>query len=301
MLHLTGTKIVPVIRILANTLKQLFIIKQLAQKVKYHAAPAFNLSYNAIMSYQDSNIARDYIAFTNSENGQIQQDVLYLAILKYLDPNLDKDLLDAACGGGWLAGKLIEEFAKVQGCDFSPELIRHAHEQYPKVNFKVADVTHTLPYSDEQFDAVIFNMAAHDVHDLPKAFSEISRITKTNGKIILTIANPYYAFPVGVWKRGLLGFLLRRKPRLLVRPFHFFKRQSRQFTWNNKFTSYFYTLPEYIEHARAAQLQLTHMEDLESLTDTLTLQCAINYSVFRLCSCWLLKKLSNKVCLRLSG
>ncbi|HEX3096038.1 MAG TPA: class I SAM-dependent methyltransferase [Patescibacteria group bacterium] len=226
------------------------------------------------MSYQDIDIAKDYIAFTNSIDGKIQQEVVFKAISKNLDVAVGATILDVACGGGWLANKLSGKYAAF-GCDFSPELIRHAKSQAEvlagtqnsSAKFEIADTTDVLPYSDEQFDASIFNMSAHDVSNLEKTFAEISRVTKSGGKILMTVANPYYAFPVGIWKRGWLGFLLRRKPQLLVRPFFEFKRKPRQFTWNGKFTSYFYTLPEYIKNARAAGLQLSAMEDLESGTD----------------------------------
>jgi len=215
-------------------------------------------------SYQNGDTAKKYIEFTASENGRLQQKVLWEAI----EPHLAGDtVLDAACGGGWLAGKAAVLGLQVKACDFSNGLVEYAQQQFPSIPFSVADVS-ALPYKNSEFDIVIFNMAAHDVADVQKSFSEISRVTKPMGTVIVTVANPYYSFPVGVWKRGILGFLLRKKPKLLLRAYNSFKKiPNRAFVWNENFTSYFYTLPEYIEAAGKAHLSLTHLRDITADKD----------------------------------
>ncbi len=237
-------------------------------------------------SYQDSNVAKQYLEFTNSENGKIQQEVIWDVIEKTLqgfmttsersnDPaeNLPLSVLDAGCGGGWLSAKLSETLgtgSQIFGCDFSKELISYAKETYPQTKFsntkfEVADIISPLPYAEAQFDVVIFNMAGHDVSDLPAAMNNLSKVCKPDGKLLVTIANPYYAFPVGVWKRGLLGVLLKRMPKLNLRSYFEFTRvESRKFIWNHSFPSYFYTVPEYINTAKLAQFSLQQMQDLET-------------------------------------
>lgn len=219
------------------------------------------------MSYQNSDVAKNYIEFTNSKNGLIQQAIVFGAFSKFIKPN--QQILDAGCGGGWLTEKIRTQFndagVKIIGCDFSEELISYAKSAFPNSKFDVADVTEKLPYESGQFDLTIFNMAGHDVKDLSAAFRELARATKPGGQILMTIANPYYAFPVGVWKRGLLGVILKRMPKLQLRPYFEFKRsEPRQFIWNHQFPSYFYTLPEYVESAGKAGLTLAALEDLES-------------------------------------
>ncbi len=217
------------------------------------------------MNYQDPEVAQDYTAFSDSENGLIQQEIIADA----LQPHLPESglVLDVACGNGWLAALLADKY-QVRACDFSAELIKEAKLRYPDVRFEVGDATQTLPYDSDMFDVSIFNMAAHDVSDLQKAFAEISRVTKNDSKILVTIANPYYSFPVGVWKRGI-GKLFGSMPWLKLRSYFDIKnKSSREFVWNEKFQSYFYTLPEYIEAARLANLELLGLEDLESKQDS---------------------------------
>ncbi len=230
-------------------------------------------------SYQDSSVAKQYLEFTNYENGKIQQEVIFEAIASTFSvEELSQGksplkVLDAGCGGGWLTARLAEtlsENSKVIGCDFSEDLISYAKEIYPQTKFPntefdVADITSPLPYEEAHFDVVIFNMAGHDVNDLPAAMENLSKVCKPNGKLLVTIANPYYAFPVGVWKRGLLGVLLKRMPKLTLRPyFEFTRGESRKFIWNHSFPSYFYTVPEYINTAKQAQFCLEQMQDLET-------------------------------------
>lgn len=230
-------------------------------------------------SYQNSKVAKQYLEFTNSENGKIQQEVIFDAIAGTLSKReisqgkSSLTILDAGCGGGWLTAKLSETLdgnSKIMGCDFSKDLISYAKETYPQtkfsnIEFEVTDITSPLPYTEDQFDVVIFNMAGHDVSDLPATMQNLSRVCKPNGKLLVTIANPYYAFPVGVWKRGLLGVLFKRMPKLILRPyFEFTRAESRKFLWNHSFPSYFYTVPEYINTAKQAKFSLEEMRDLET-------------------------------------
>lgn len=220
-------------------------------------------------SYQDEKTARNYFKFINSENGLLQREVIFNALMRQLKTGAEERLLDAACGSGWLSGLLHKQGLNVQGCDFSETLIALAKKENPEIIFQIADLNKALPYKNESFNTVIFNMAAHDVSNLQNAMTEISRVTKPGGKVFVSIANPYYAFPVGVWKRGLLGFLLGLKPKLRLRSYFDKKKQpDRSFVWNKDFTSYFYTLPEYITTAKQAGLSLENLEDIESKKNT---------------------------------
>ena len=62
----------------------------------------------------------------------------------------------------------------------------------------------------------------------------------------MTIANPYYAYPVGVWKRGLWGRLLFKKPSLKVRPYNLMEKD---FTWGKNLKPHFYKLSDQINNA----------------------------------------------------
>ena len=111
------------------------------------------------------------------------------------------------------------------------------------------------------------------------ALEEISRVLKTDGIFISTIANPYYAYPVGVWKRGVIRFLFRQMPKLKLRPFHWFSKHSREFTWNETFTSYFYPIAEQISLTLKNNFSLAGYEDLKMDSDSTTFD--MQYQLFR--------------------
>jgi ubiquinone/menaquinone biosynthesis C-methylase UbiE len=219
-------------------------------------------------SYNSSSGAQEYINFINSENGLIEQEVLYKAVSARLNQKDPHGILDCCCGTGWLTAMLAKNFGSTQGCDASPDLIAYAKKKYPGLEFQVQDATKSLPYDKEIFTEVVVNMAAHDLENQPAAFQNIFQVLQTGGKLILTIANPYYAYPVGVWKRGIWGRLLFRKPELKIRPYNIFRSQERKFTWGLHITPYFYPLSEQINNALQAGFTLTYFEDIKMGEDS---------------------------------
>jgi ubiquinone/menaquinone biosynthesis C-methylase UbiE len=217
--------------------------------------------------YQNPAAAGAFSKFINSEDGRIQRDLLYRKISAYIT-NKNAGILDAACGQGWLAAALQTDYpgAKIEAFDSSEILINEARQKYPSINFRVADATQPLPYAEGSFNYAILNMAAHDIDNLQAAFANLNRSLKPGGTFIMTVANPYYSFPVGVWKRGLWGFLLNKKPALKVRPYHEFRRGN-LFNWKDGMSSYFYPLSEYLGKAVGAGFALKAMSDLDISTD----------------------------------
>ena len=124
-------------------------------------------------------------------------------------------------------------------------------------------------------------MAAPDVNNLEAMFKNIFSVLKPAGQLILTIPNPYYTYPVGVWKRSLLDFLLMRKPKLCIRSDYNQKQNIvREFNNNKtKINSNFYPLSEYITKARGTGFTLVDMEELRSKTDSKYFD--LNYQLYR--------------------
>jgi SAM-dependent methyltransferase len=229
-------------------------------------------------TYQNSQTAKAYSDFLSSENGRLQQRLFYDLAKKYLPKNPQLKILDAGCGNGWLAKLLAADNLLVEGCDFSQSLLDEAKKQSPNINFQLADLNSRLPYQDSGFGAIILNMVAHDVKDLNNLWEESRRILQPNGLIIATVVNPYYAYPVGVWKRGLWGKLLRRKPKLKIRPYNKFAGGEKEFLWDGRFTSYFYPLSEFLNTAIKNGLKLESYEDLTAKDDE---KFNLNYELHR--------------------
>ncbi len=228
------------------------------------------MSYNTVMNfYEDKETAQQFIEFLESPNGVIQKQILLETLEPHLPRATNSKILDAACGTGWLAGKLSKTYPSLEAFDSSSALIDHARKEFPNINFQILDAGNTLPYADNTFDTVVLSMASHDLENQPKSFANLFRILKPEGTLIVTLANPYYSFPVGMWKRGIFRALLGKKPRLKLRPYNFFRNlQDRAFRWNSRLTSRFYPLSEQINNLLGAGFALTHMEDLVSRTDS---------------------------------
>lgn len=220
-------------------------------------------------SYDNPEGAQNYLNFLASEDGQFFQKILFESFHNRLGENKDQKILDVACGPGWLAQKIYDAgYKNIQACDGSRNFLAHAQKTYPQIKFTEVDLNSRLPYEDNEFDTLVFSMAAHDVEDQVKTFTELRRVLKPGGKIMLTMVNPYYAFPVAVWKRGLIGRLLNRIPRMLVRPYHWFSTESRNFTFHKTLECYFYKLSEHLNHLTDAGFTFTFMHELESKEDS---------------------------------
>ncbi len=101
--------------------------------------------------------------------------------------------LDYCCGNGEVAIEMAKRGAsKVMGIDISPVAIENARELAKaagvgdRCEFKVMDAEHTA-FADGTFDIIHEYGALHHL-DLPAAFTELSRILKSDGRLICTEA-----------------------------------------------------------------------------------------------------------------
>lgn len=229
--------------------------------------------HTSLESYDNIDGMQNYLDFLASEDGQFFRHVLQTAFAQRLGNDRDQQILDVACGPGWLTAELAKSFPSIEGCDGSHLFVEHARKTYPNLKFIETNLNNTLPYSDNEFDTLIMSMAAHDIEDQSKTFAELYRILKPGGKLMLTIVNPYYSDPVGVWKRGVIGRLFSKMPRLLVRPYHWVTNQSahtaRKTVQHNKtLQRYFYTFSEQLNNFANAGFTFTRMEELKSEADS---------------------------------
>lgn len=221
-------------------------------------------------SYDNPEGAKQYLQYLDSDSGQTHQAVLYKAFRGVLgESDKNQKILDAASGPGWLSAKLQPEFPNIECCDGSQFFIDYIKQTHSNLTARQADLAEPLPYADNEFNTIIFSMAAHDVEDQKKTFSELRRILQPNGKLLISLANPYYVYPVVEWKRGILGRLLGRKPTPKLHPYHWFaKFNSRNYTFEKSLQSYFYKLSEHLNNIISSGFALQRFEDLECAEDS---------------------------------
>ena len=107
-------------------------------------------------------------------------------------------VLDLGCGNGRNLVPFLEIGVKGFGVDFSSKMIREAKRFLEKHQVKaylvIADFLH-LPFKDSLFDYSIFTRS---LHHLPtkklriRALEEVRRVTRRNGKILLSVWRRYY-------------------------------------------------------------------------------------------------------------
>jgi len=50
----------------------------------------------------------------------------------------------------------------------------------------------------------------HNLENQQQAYDNFYNLLKPTGRLLVVTVNPYYGYPVGVWKRGLVGRLFNK-------------------------------------------------------------------------------------------
>jgi len=108
-----------------------------------------------------------------------------LEIVKALVTGNKGKLLDCGCGEGHL---LQEVGGEKYGIDSSHFALTKARERNPDAEILKGDLTH-LPFDDSSFDMVICSEVLEHIRDYRSAVSEIIRITKKAGRMVITVPN----------------------------------------------------------------------------------------------------------------
>jgi ubiquinone/menaquinone biosynthesis C-methylase UbiE len=108
-----------------------------------------------------------------------------LELIKRLVGENKGRLLDCGCGEGHLLSQVngIE-----YGVDLSDVSLERARERNPDADIRKADIC-SLPFDDELFEIVICSEVLEHIDNYRKAISEIVRVAKSGGRIIITVPN----------------------------------------------------------------------------------------------------------------
>ncbi|MFQ5405841.1 MAG: methyltransferase domain-containing protein [Candidatus Micrarchaeia archaeon] len=96
-------------------------------------------------------------------------------------------LLDLGCGSGSKTHLLLKK-GEVFGIDISENAIKTAKKHFADAHFQVADAS-KLPFEDNFFDEVHAYDVLEHVEDLNKVLSEINRVIKKDGQLVVEIPN----------------------------------------------------------------------------------------------------------------
>jgi SAM-dependent methyltransferase len=96
------------------------------------------------------------------------------------------ELLDVACGTGFVTEVAAARGAAAVGVDFSPNMIAEATRRRPTLSFVVADAE-ALPFGEGSFDAVVINFGVHHFPFPLRALADAHRVLKPGGRLAFTV------------------------------------------------------------------------------------------------------------------
>ena len=105
-------------------------------------------------------------------------------LLGLLAPKPGERILDVGCGTGQLTRAIAEVGALVIGLDNSAQMIETARNNYPDIQFVIADAADFSLPATEPFDAVFSNAALHWVTRADEAARCIARALRPGGRFV---------------------------------------------------------------------------------------------------------------------
>jgi ubiquinone/menaquinone biosynthesis C-methylase UbiE len=110
-------------------------------------------------------------------------------LVELLSPRPEWLVLDVASGAGHTAVAVAQRVHHVMAVDLAPEMAREAAELAARkgianLTARVMDVE-ALEFEDARFDAVTSRIAPHHFHNIAKALSEMARVTRPGGRLVL--------------------------------------------------------------------------------------------------------------------
>jgi SAM-dependent methyltransferase len=100
--------------------------------------------------------------------------------------------LDAACGTGRHARRLVDRGHRVVGVDVSPEMLARARSRVPEAAMIEADLQH-IPAGDAAFDLVVSGLALAHLADLAAGVGELARVLRRGGRLVISVLHPFQA------------------------------------------------------------------------------------------------------------
>lgn len=146
---------------------------------------------------QKSNIHQQWEKTYQTDSNHI----FFNYVFDYLDKKIRKAkgnakvvVLDAGCGTGGHSVSLLDREYSVTAIDLSEYVIKNTssrlkrHKKHHNITFKQDDIT-KLTFDDNSFDCVLCWGVLMHVPDIEKAISELSRVLKPEGILIVGEAN----------------------------------------------------------------------------------------------------------------
>lgn len=138
--------------------------------------------------------------------GQIVRNTELQLLMEYLNPCSGETILDAGCGTGIFTTDFLEKDPLIVGVDISSKMLEVATAKSKGYKFlPVKGSILDLPFLDNYFDKVISNTAIEFIADGGKALSELYRVVKPGGTLIIATLNRLSPWAEERTERGKRG------------------------------------------------------------------------------------------------
>lgn len=103
----------------------------------------------------------------------------------------NKKVLEVGCGLGYFSQKMSQKGAVVSGIDVGEQLVNITRKKVPNGKFIVGSALE-IPFKNNEFDTTLCTEVIEHTEDPKKAISELLRVTKVGGFIVLTTPNKVF-------------------------------------------------------------------------------------------------------------
>ncbi len=117
----------------------------------------------------------------------------YVFALPYIE---NKSVLDIACGTGYGLGFLKSKAKRVTGVDVDIEAAREARNECDEKAAVLLGDGLNLPFTDESFNVITSFETLEHLHERPRFLSELKRVLKNDGVLLLSTPNANYTKPI---------------------------------------------------------------------------------------------------------
>ena len=113
------------------------------------------------------------------------------AVWRILDRVGPGRALDAACGTGRHARRLLHQGNAVIAVDAAPAMLDQARAKVPGADVRAGDLT-SLPLDDDSVDLAVCALALTHLAELGPAIRELARVVRPGGRIVLSDVHPVF-------------------------------------------------------------------------------------------------------------
>jgi SAM-dependent methyltransferase len=111
---------------------------------------------------------------------------------KFAGDVVNREVLDAGCGTGYLSKKLHDAGAHVTGIDFSERMIAIARAAYPAVAFRVDSCSELSTVANGAFEVIVSNYVLMDTPRLEETMHAFHRALRPGGIAVLIFSHPCF-------------------------------------------------------------------------------------------------------------